>query len=188
MPKVVDHAVRRKELAAAVGRVIARDGVGEVSIRTVAAESGWSSGALRHYFKTRGELLAFACEQVIDEVTQRIEQKRPAGGVREAVMEILLETMPVDGRRKTESTIAFSFVALGLGDPALARVQKRHFTQMYELCLRLAPHLNPDGDVEGVARRLHAMVDGLTVHVLAGHLTPAEMQRQLGGYLDELMA
>lgn len=188
MPKVVDHAVRRKELAAAVGRVIARDGVADVSIRSVAAESGWSSGALRHYFKTRGELLAFACEQVIDQVTERIEHKRPAGGVREAVLEILLETMPVDERRKAETTIAFSFLALGLGDPALARVQKRHFAQMYELCRELSPHLTPDGDVEATARRLHAMVDGLAVHVLAGHLTPEEMQRQLGDYLDEIMA
>ena len=65
MPKVVDHEQRRRELAAAVWRVIGREGVAEVSIRAVAAESGWSTGALRHYFATRAELLAFACEEVI---------------------------------------------------------------------------------------------------------------------------
>ncbi|MBL7260632.1 TetR/AcrR family transcriptional regulator [Paractinoplanes lichenicola] len=188
MPKIVDHAVRRQELAAAVGRVIARDGVADVSIRSVAAESGWSSGALRHYFKTRGELLAFACEQVIDQVIERIERKQPPAGVREAVFEILLETMPVDEPRKAEATIAFSFLALGLGDPALAAVQKRHFAQMYDLCRQLAGHLNPARDAEATARALHAVVDGLTVHVLAGHLTAAEMQRRLGAYLDEVMA
>ena len=59
MPKIVDHEVRRRELAEAVWRVIVRDGVGDVSIRSVAAEAGWSSGALRHYFSTRAELLAF---------------------------------------------------------------------------------------------------------------------------------
>ena len=187
MPKIVDHAVRRQELAAAVGRVIARDGVADVSIRSVAAESGWSSGALRHYFATRGNLLAFACEQVIDRVTERIEQKQLSGDVREAVLEVLLETLPVDETRRAEATIAFSFLALGLGDPALAAVQKRHFTQMYELCRNLSGHLTPDGDVETTARRLHAVVDGLAVHVLAGHLTPEEMVRRLGDYLDEVM-
>ncbi len=188
MPKIVDHDVRRQELAAAVGRVITRDGVAEVSIRTVAAESGWSSGALRHYFATRGELLAFACEQVIDEVTERITTLAPPAGVREAVRAVLLETMPVDERRRAESTIAFSFLALGLGDPELARVQRLHFTRMYELCLRLAGHLTPVAGVTATARRLHAVVDGLTVHVLAGHLTASEMVEQLDGYLDELTA
>ncbi|MBM2618930.1 TetR family transcriptional regulator C-terminal domain-containing protein [Actinoplanes sp. LDG1-06] len=188
MPKVVDHEARRRELAAAVGRVIARDGVAEVSIRSVAAESGWSSGALRHYFATRGELLAFACEQVIDQVTERITGMDTPDGVREAVLAVLLETMPVDERRHAEATIAFSFLALGLGDPALAAVQKRHFAQMYDLCRQLAPHLTPDGDVEATARCLHAVVDGLTVHVLAGHLDADEMVRRLGNYLDEVMA
>jgi hypothetical protein len=106
--------------------------------------------------------------------------------------------MPVDERRRAEATIAFSFLALGLGDPALARVQRLHFTRMYELCLSLAAHLTPNGSaphggasegaVETLAGRLHALVDGLTVHVLAGHLTPGEMVRRLDDYLDELTA
>nr|WP_221382790.1 TetR family transcriptional regulator C-terminal domain-containing protein [Actinoplanes polyasparticus] len=187
MPKIVDHDARRRELAAAVGRVIARDGVADVSIRSVAAESGWSSGALRHYFATRGELLAFACEQVIDQVTERIRAMPVPDGVRAGVRAILLETMPVDERRRAESTIAFSFLALGLGDPALARVQRLHFTRMYELCLSLAAHLTP-AHAGTTARRLHALVDGVTVHVLAGHLTPDEMTACLDDYLDELTA
>jgi AcrR family transcriptional regulator len=193
VPKVVDHEQRRRELAAAVWQVIAQDGVDGVSIRSVAAASGWSSGALRHYFSTRGELLAFACEQVIEQVTERITGLQPAGGPVEAVRAILLETMPVDDNRRTEGTIAFSFLALGLGDPELAQVQRRHFTEMYELCLQLvrglAEHdaLAPTGDdMETLARRMHAVVDGLTVHALAGHLTADKMVAQLDGYLMDL--
>jgi AcrR family transcriptional regulator len=160
-----------------------------VSIRTVAAEAGWSSGALRHYFATRAELLAFACEQVIAQVTERLMARRPTGDVRADVRDALLETMPVDERRRTEASIAFSFLALGLGDPELARVQRLHFRSMYELCLRLVGQLVPAPGRPGhetLARRLHAVVDGLTVHVLAGHLGAGEMVDQLTGYLDEL--
>lgn len=178
MPKIVDHELRRRELAGAVWRVIVRDGVADVSIRSVAAEAGWSSGALRHYFATRAELLAFACEQVIAQVTERITAMRP-GNVRE----VLLETMPVDPPRHTEASIAFAFLALGLGDPELARVQRLHFTSMYELCRRVAQEVT---GADTAARRLHAVVDGLTVHVLAGHLTAAEMITELDAYLDEL--
>ncbi|MGX6600731.1 TetR/AcrR family transcriptional regulator [Micromonosporaceae bacterium Da 78-11] len=189
MPKFVDHELRRKELAEAVWRVIVRDGVADVSIRSVAAESGWSSGALRHYFATRAELLAFACEQVIDQVTGRLSTMPQTGGIRATAGEVLRQTMPVDESRHTESSIAFAFLALGLGDPELARVQRLHFTSMYELCLRLVRRLVPDparGTPESLARRLHAVVDGLTVHVLAGHLTPAEMVAELDSHLDEL--
>ncbi|HKA69493.1 MAG TPA: TetR family transcriptional regulator C-terminal domain-containing protein, partial [Actinomycetes bacterium] len=195
MPKIVDRELRRRELAAAVWRVIIRDGVAAVSIRSVAAEAGWSSGALRHYFSTRAELLAFACELVIEQVTDRVSGMRQTGGLREAVGDILLETMPVDANRHTESSIAFAFLALGLGDPELARIQRIHFTSMYDLCLNLirqldaagllAPHRVP---LESLAHRLHAIVDGLTVHVLAGQLRPAEMVAQLNAYLDELTA
>ena len=189
MPKIVDHEQRRRELADAVWRVIVRDGVAEVSIRAVAAESGWSSGALRHYFATRAELLAFACEQVIAQVTDRVAGMRPAGGIREQVRAVLLETMPVDAGRRIEASIAFSFLALGLGDAELARVQRLHFTGMYELCLTLIRRLVPEpgsASHESLARRLHAVVDGLTVHVLAGHLSPAGMVRELDAHLNEL--
>jgi AcrR family transcriptional regulator len=193
VPKIVDHDQRRRELAAAVWQVIARDGVEAISIRSVATASGWSSGALRHYFATRAELLAFACEQVIEQVTERISTMLRTSDPVPAVRSILLETMPIDDTRRTEDSIAFAFLALGLGDPVLARVQRRHFTSMYELCLRLVRDLaDRDAlaatgqDVEALARRMHAVVDGLTVHGLAGHLTSDEMVAQLDSYLSDL--
>jgi AcrR family transcriptional regulator len=189
VPKIVDHEQRRRELAEAVWRVIVSDGVAEVSIRSVAAEAGWSTGALRHYFASRADLLAFACEQVIAQVTARLQALQPAGSLRDAVAAALLETMPVDDDRHTEVSIAFSFLALGLGDPELARVQRLHFTGMYELCLNLIRQLVPNpGPVpaETRARRLHALVDGWSVHVLAGHLQPAQMVADLHAYLGEL--
>lgn len=194
MPKIVDHEVRRRELAEAVWRVIVRDGVGDVSIRSVAAEAGWSSGALRHYFSTRAELLAFACERVIEEVSTRVSTTPYAGSTRQTVGDILLQTMPVDASRHTEASIAFAFLALGLGDPELARVQRLHFSSMYDLCLQLIRHLDAEDvlaqrhvTLEDLAHRLHALVDGLSVHVLAGHLTAGDLVAQLNAYLDELI-
>ncbi|WP_019631675.1 TetR/AcrR family transcriptional regulator [Actinomadura atramentaria] len=194
MPKVVDHAARRAELAEAVWRVIDRDGVDAVSIRSVAAEAGWSSGALRHYFATRAELLAFACEQVVERVAARIGGRGGTGAPREAVRAILLETMPVDAARTTEAAVAFAFLALGRGDPALARVQRAHFDGMAGLCrdlvegLGAAGLLAADAAPPGVlAGRLHALVDGLSVQCLAGHLEPDEMTGRLDAYLAEII-
>ena len=41
--------------------------------------------------------------------------------------------------------------------------------------------------LEDLAHRLHALVDGLSVHVLAGHLTAGDLVAQLNAYLDELI-
>jgi AcrR family transcriptional regulator len=190
VPKIVDHDARRAELAEAVWRVIARDGVAEISIRAVAAEAGWSSGALRHYFSTRAELLAFACEQVIERVRSRIENMRHHGTLAQAVRDTLLETMPADPARTTEASIAFSFLALGLSDPRLAEVQRAHFGGMHTLCRRLIDVLGGEGllahpspPAEVLASRLHALVDGLSVHVLAGHISARTMLDQLDAYL-----
>ncbi|PXX66370.1 TetR family transcriptional regulator [Nocardia tenerifensis] len=194
MPKIVDHQSRRVELAEAVWRVIARDGIDEISIRSVAAEAGWSSGALRHYFATRAELLAFACEEVITRVTTRIAALPRTGSARDIFRAILHETMPLDDRRITESAIAFSFVVLGLSNPHLAAVQRKHFGQMYELCHRLISDLSamnalvvPALPSDVLAQRLHALVDGLSLQRLAGHLTSRDVIARLDVFLDEII-
>ncbi|WP_433203188.1 TetR/AcrR family transcriptional regulator [Nocardia sp. CA-107356] len=193
MPKIVDREARRVELAEAVWRVISRDGVDAVSIRAVAAESGWSTGALRYYFTTKAELLAFACERVIDRVTRRITAISPAGDVREAARAALHETMPLDEQRSTEASIAFSFVALGLSEPELARVQHHHFTAMRDLCRRIVELLDADAGIrrpqpvrDRTMAQLHAVVDGLSLQRLAGYLTTEQVIAELDAYLDAL--
>ena len=42
MPKFVDVAERRAQLAAAAARIIGRAGIGAVTLREVAAEAGWT--------------------------------------------------------------------------------------------------------------------------------------------------
>ena len=66
MPKVVDVEARREELAAAAARVIARSGIASASMREVAAEAGWTTGTLVHYFRNKRELLRFTLESSLE--------------------------------------------------------------------------------------------------------------------------
>ena len=72
MPKVVDHEERRSELAAAVWRLASRDGLEAVTVRRVAEEAGWSTGAVVHYFADKEDLLLFAFSTVADRVRTRL--------------------------------------------------------------------------------------------------------------------
>jgi AcrR family transcriptional regulator len=60
MPKVVDHEERRAELCAAVWRLASREGLEAVTVRGVAEEAGWSTGAVVHYFADKEDLLLSA--------------------------------------------------------------------------------------------------------------------------------
>jgi AcrR family transcriptional regulator len=155
MPKVVDHEARRRELAEAVWRVICKRGPDAVTIRDVAAEAGWSSGALRHYLPTREELLVFAFRLAGERAGERI---RAAGDA--PVERILEEAMPLDDERRQEALIWFAFVGLAPTHPTLAAELDRTYRDIVD---RLEARV---GDRERAAA-LFAAVDGITVQALA---------------------
>lgn len=193
MPKVVDHEERRRELAGAVWRVILRGGVEGVSVREVAAEAGWSTGALRHYFGTKEDLLVSAARLLEERVVRRLRE-RPGGlAPREAVRAVLCELLPLDEDRRMEGRIWFAYLSRGLVDKKLAREHEIVFDGARELCVRitremskigqLVPGLDPDRE----AVRLHALVDGLAMHGLLGRLDEEEMVAVLDAHLDEIL-
>jgi AcrR family transcriptional regulator len=169
MPKVVDHEARRRELAAAVWRVVCARGPAAVTIRDVAAEAGWSSGALRHYFRTREDLLVFAFRLAGERAAERI---RAAGDA--PLRELLEHALPLDDERRQEALIWFAFVGLAPTHPALAAELERAYT---EILAWLAPRA-------GGRRRaslLFAAVDGIAVQALAmpSFMTPARQRAAL---------
>jgi AcrR family transcriptional regulator len=153
VPKVVDHEARRQELATAVWRVIGARGPGSVTIRDVAAEAGWSSGALRHYLPTREELLVFAFRLAGERATERI---RAAGDA--PLVEILEQALPLDEERRQEALIWFAFVGLAPTHPTLAAELDRAYRDIVARLERRAGDRGP---------ALFAAVDGITVQALA---------------------
>jgi len=57
MPRIVDHEERRAEVAAAVWRIVSRDGLEAATVRRVAAETGMSTSVVSHYFAGKDELV-----------------------------------------------------------------------------------------------------------------------------------
>jgi AcrR family transcriptional regulator len=160
MPKVVDHEQRRRELGLAVWRVIRRDGVERASVRTVAGEAGWSPGALRHYFATQSELLAFAMRLVLDRATDP----------RQAVEQVLHELLPLDDERRAENEVWLAFTARALIDPELRAQHNEVHDALHQACASALETLAAAGRAHtGLAtalqvERLHALTDGLAVH------------------------
>lgn len=188
MPKAVDHTERREELAAALWRVVMRDGIEGASIRRVATEAGWSSGSLRHYFDTQSDLLAFAMALVIRRARTRIEALADETDPRARAERLLHEVLPLDDERRAEMQVWLAFTMRALVDPGLRPLRDQAHAALRGLCRQIAAALgstDPDHDAE----RLHAFVDGLALHAVAvPHVTtPARQKSLLAAELNVLV-
>ena len=170
MPKVVDHEERREELAAAVWRLASRDGIEAVTVRKVAEEAGWSTGALVHYFSDKEELMLFAFRIAADRVGRRVEKsdERTAAPLERARAQ-LLEGLPLDRDRHDEMRVWFSFLGLALTRPALARAQRVAYRAWRDRIARrlreaqAAGEVRADADCGKEAAALVALVDGVAI-------------------------
>jgi AcrR family transcriptional regulator len=197
MPKIVDHEARREEIARALWRVVRRDGIRAASVRTVAAEAGWSAGAVRHYFPDQEGLISFAMDLVSRRVQERITALRHDGTITEIVLRYLEEVIPLDEERQAEFDIWLSFMAQAQAESGAGGLRE-HLGPVQdglrELCRSLVTSLSEAGavrenvDVDLEVERLHALIDGLAMHasIQPDHTTPARVRAILGAHLESL--
>lgn len=175
VPKIVDHAERRSEIAAALWRVIARDGMGGASARGVAAETGWSLGSVRYYFSTQQSLLHFAAEAMLTAIGARVEMihaEQAPGHARS--QELVEQLLPLDATR-TGEVRAWLAVLVGPDDDPFLTAMRDTAWQGTRKLARLvvndqagrSPLTSTDlalpEPFETEAARLHVWIDGLTL-------------------------
>jgi AcrR family transcriptional regulator len=190
----IDTDARRRELGEALWRVVLRDGIEAASVRKVAAEAGVSAGSLRHVFPSQSELLTFAMQLVIDEVTRRVEAVEPSGDTREAVERVLQSLLVLDPETGAIFDVWLAFATRARVDASLRPLRDQVHAQVRTLCrvsveaLCADESARPDLVVGDEAERLHAFIDGLAMHAtLEPDLTtPARQVELLSLHLDSL--
>lgn len=199
MPKIVDHDQRRAELGVAVRRVVARAGVEGATVRAVAAESGWSMGALRYYFATQDELLDFAIASMLGDVPVRIQRlldtREP--GLERAIA-VIEEMLPLDEDRLAEVRVYLSYmgrVRTDDGRPGLAEQTWHGERHLCAIAVADVTGLDHPSEIGVVPPPLTAAVDELQVFVdglsflgatIPGQLTPAKSRALLRTRLEAL--
>src|SRR6478736_8211710 len=169
MPRMIDRDARKAELAEALWRVIVDRGIGAVSVRSVAAEAGVAVGSLRHVFPTRTELLEFSAELMVERATARIRALPVDGDPRDAALDVLRQLLPLTPDSRAELEVNIALIAEAPALPGLARIRDDADRALGAACLHLVEHLarrDADADLRREAVRLHALVDGLAIHLL----------------------
>lgn len=180
MPKLVDHDQRRGEMAEALWRIAAREGLEAVSLNRVADEAGVSKGRVQHYFTSRDRLLEYTAELLVDRVTARMRAAyASAPEPLAAVRAVLLEVLPLTADSTTDTRVGFAFLIRALGEPRLhARYRERN-AEFLDLLSGLLASARDQGAIGrhrepgALAVELFALVNGLKEPLLLGELTPS---------------
>jgi len=172
VPKIVDHVHKRKIIAETAWKIIETEGIERASIRRIASEAGMSTGALRHYFSNQDELLLFIMEYFLARGRERSENISWSTNPLNAVRETLLELVPVNQDKQTETGVWLVFAIRSLTSAAL-NAKKDELTEgeyiLMEALLEIlikAGYINKTINIEIETLRLAVIIEGLSIHAL----------------------
>ena len=156
MPKIVDHAQRRDEIALVACRVVAAHGFDRASMVRIAREAGYTTGMLAHYFDSKQDIIIAALRLILRRIDERLS--RPArDAARADLLELLLEALPIDAHRHIECAFIKAWV-------------HREYLRLLERCLDVSWkewQQWPAVTREQVLRSLVTFINGLTASAVA---------------------
>lgn len=192
VPRIVDHDQRRAELAEAVWSLIRQKGLAGVTIRHLSEQSGWSSGAIRHYLPNREAILNFAAQQVNERAEQRIRSLPLGEDYRQNFLNMLHVTLPLDDETRIWMEVWLAFVGAAVSDQTFADTQGLLYANLDELFIGIFGDFQqrgwlPEHTPAEAATELHALLDGLSVHLLLRQITPEQAKQTLEKAVDHLL-
>jgi AcrR family transcriptional regulator len=198
LPKKVDHDRRRSEIADAVARRAATNGLAGVSFREVAAEAGMSVANVQHYFESKHDMLVGALDRQSAAIGTRILERLDVLGASAAPLDqirvIATTFIPVDEASTAAMRVYHGFAGAAVADPTLRSAEA--FARGRDLIATLSDRLSAavvaggprsDIDPERDAASLLALVLGLSLCVLLDQMGAAEASAALDVHLRSLV-
>lgn len=196
MGRSVDHDERREIFAAAALRVITRDGIAGLTVRAVAAEAGFTTGALTHYFHSKDQLLIEASELSARLVRDQMEKAETVTPALEAIRKVVAYALPLTAERRSFWRVWVGYWERSSVDAEVNRVMRLRYDEWRDRLARLLERARREGDVAAgvdpkqAAQDLVLLVDGIGVQVLlgVGRLPPARQKALFDLWLDTVRA
>jgi AcrR family transcriptional regulator len=170
VPKIVDAEDRRAALATAAARLIADHGIENVRLKDIAAEAGWTTGALTHYFPNKRAVLKLAMTTALDQLQGLKEDVVADQG--DELRWLLEQALPLDEDRLRHWRVSQAFMVQSWGDAELTEIRVRAFRRWRRRLVTLfgaaqdAGRFRGDLDPEQAVDFTIALVDGVALQVL----------------------
>jgi TetR/AcrR family transcriptional repressor of bet genes len=192
MPKIVDHAQRRDEIAHVACQVVANYGFEQATVARIARAAGYTTGMVAHYYESKQDIILAALRLMLLRIEERLTREREDGEA--DLLEVLSEALAIDAQRFTECAFWMAFWGQVSADKKLKRLNAwvhREYMRLFARCI--TQHWQewsawPRPVRDHVLRSVVTFINGLT----AGAVTspsdwPAAMQiEQLRLQLDLL--
>ncbi|WP_020391559.1 TetR/AcrR family transcriptional regulator [Kribbella catacumbae] len=170
MPAKVDHEARRRDVSAAVWRVLATEGFGGLTLRAVATEMGATTGLVTHYFPSKQALIVHALELAearTRELVPSIEGLRGLAALQQALAGVL----PLNPEGTEINRVWVSSWDVALADPALHALEKARYKRWRARLKPLVEQAQQDNDLppgnpDDLVASLAAFTHGLVVQAL----------------------
>jgi DNA-binding transcriptional regulator YbjK len=188
MPRHLDAVERDRTVISAAWRVIARDGVTALTVRKVAAEAGLPPSSLRYTFPTQASVRERALVSASERIVERVHALPMSASGAERAEAALLELLPLDEERRLEMEV---FLALGIAastDRDLEPFWIAAMETLREVC-STAVELLTAGRDPLLVDHLHAVVDGLALHLMVSRTPDTDWARRvISAHLAQLAA
>ena len=194
VPRVVDHERRRREIAEAAWRAVARSGLEAATVREIASEAGCSTGVLAHYFEDKDALLVHTLHVSIERAIERFGRRGAGERGLGALRAVLREALPLDAERAEEMKVWLEFWARAARDEALRAEQNYWYALWRGVVRALVEESQREGEIDAAldagreADSLVALVDGVGMQAIfePERLAPEEQVALLDAHLDRL--
>ena len=163
-----------------------RSGVGGLTVREVAKEAGFTTGALTHYFHSKDQVLIEASEYSAKLVRPRMERRALGSDTLSALKGVVEEALPITAAVRGYWRIWFGFWERAAYNPVVAKVMRARYDEWRGRLAVLISRAQAEGaapttfDADLAAQELVALVDGIAIQALLGTgRIPAARQREI---------
>lgn len=135
MPKLVDHDLRRQQIAQAVCQVVARHGFEHATVARIADSVGFTTGMVAHYFSSKDQMVLAALRLILERMEQRLLRRDQPG---DDLLEVLSESLPIDRMRREECAFWTAFWGMIPASPRARRLNAgvhRAYVSLFERCI-----------------------------------------------------
>jgi TetR/AcrR family transcriptional repressor of bet genes len=188
---VVDTEERRTRLIDATSEAIARDGLANITLRSIARSAGWTTGIVNHYFEDKRALLMATFLARADRARRQIDASVAAG---RTPLDAVIATLPLDADGMLDWRVSIAFIGAAIGDEEMVRLHHARvdrFTQTVRDAIveqQVAGTIDQRLDPDLEADRLVVVINGIAVQaVLRSNEFTSERQLALvDAHLDSL--
>ncbi len=194
MPRIVDHEERRRAFAKAAFSVIAKRGLARVTVREIAREAGFTTGALVYYFKSKDQVLIQASEYSGHVVRARMEHHETTRTGIDALKHVVHQALPMTPEMRGTWNVWLGFWDRATHNKDVRTITELRYKEWQGRIATLVKNAQAEGEIASdvdpvrAAQSVVSLIDGIGVRVLltGGEISARRQKELVDALIDNL--